>query len=148
VGLGISEILPFAVAVAIVPIPIIGVILVLFSRRARVNGPLFALGWVTGLTVAFVVVIALTDAGDDGTDSSPSDTVSWGRLLLGVALLALALRTWRRRPAAGEAASLPGWLAGVDELAPARAAGLGVLLAAANPKNLLLIAKALGPLSA
>ena len=34
-GQGISEVLPFAVGVAISPVPIIAVILVLFSSRAR-----------------------------------------------------------------------------------------------------------------
>ncbi len=60
----ISAVLPFAVGVAIVPIPIIAVILMLFSQRARVNGPLFLLGWMAGLTVAFAIVYALPDAGD------------------------------------------------------------------------------------
>ena len=38
-GQGISEVLTFAVGVAISPVPIIAVILMLFSQRARVNGP-------------------------------------------------------------------------------------------------------------
>ena len=40
-GQAIGEVLPFAVGVAISPVPIIAVILVLFSARARVNGPAF-----------------------------------------------------------------------------------------------------------
>ncbi len=43
-GSAISEVLPFAIGVAISPVPIIAVILVLFSARARVNGPVFTLG--------------------------------------------------------------------------------------------------------
>ena len=42
-GQGISEVLTFAVGVAISPVPIIAVILMLVSARARVNGPLFLL---------------------------------------------------------------------------------------------------------
>ena len=38
-GSAIGEVLPFAIGVAISPIPIIGVILMLFSERARQNGP-------------------------------------------------------------------------------------------------------------
>ncbi|HYO19196.1 MAG TPA: hypothetical protein VES02_11095 [Dermatophilaceae bacterium] len=45
-GHGISAIPGFAVAMAISPVPIITVILMLFSRRARVNGPSFLTGWV------------------------------------------------------------------------------------------------------
>jgi hypothetical protein len=37
-GQGISEVLTFAIGVAISPVPIIAVILMLFSQRARVNG--------------------------------------------------------------------------------------------------------------
>ena len=48
-GQGISEVLTFAVGVAISPVPIIAVILMLFSARARVNGPMFLLGWVFAL---------------------------------------------------------------------------------------------------
>jgi len=44
VGRGIGEILTFAVGVAVSPMPIIAVILMLFSRRARVNGLAFLAG--------------------------------------------------------------------------------------------------------
>ncbi len=39
-GQGVGSILTFAVGVAISPVPIIAVILMLFSQRARVNGPM------------------------------------------------------------------------------------------------------------
>jgi hypothetical protein len=141
-GRGISEVLPFAVGVAISPVPIIAVILMLFSVRARVNGPLFLLGWVIGLAVACAVVYLLADAEDVSTDSSSADAVSWGKLLLGAVLLLLAARQWRSRPRPGEAPELPKWMAGIDTLQPAKAVGLGVLLSALNPKNLILAAAA------
>ena len=37
-GQGISEVLPFAIGIAISPIPIIAIVLILFSNRATVNG--------------------------------------------------------------------------------------------------------------
>jgi hypothetical protein len=45
---GLAEVLPFAVGVAISPVPIIAVILMLFSSRATVNGPMFLIGWAVG----------------------------------------------------------------------------------------------------
>ena len=138
-GQGISQVVPFAVGVAIVPIPIIAVILMLFSQRARVNGPLFLLGWVAGLTVAFGVVYALSDAGDVATDSTASDTVSWGTLVLGALLLLMAVRSWQKRPAPGVTPPMPKWMAGMDAIAPGKALGLGIVLSAANPKNLILV---------
>jgi hypothetical protein len=138
-GQGISEVLPFAVGVAIVPVPIIAVILMLFSQRAKVNGPLFTLGWIVGLALVFAVVYALADAGNVDTDSTSSDTVSWGKIVLGVILLLLAARTWRSRPAPGAPAEMPKWMKGIDDLAPAKALVLGAALCALNPKNLILV---------
>jgi hypothetical protein len=103
---------------------------------------MFAAGWVIGLSAAFLVVYALADAGDVASDSGASDTVSWGKLLLGVLLLLLAARTWRGRPAPGASPELPKWMTGMDSLGPGKALGLGVLLSAGNPKNLILIAGA------
>ena len=41
----IGDVLPLGVGVALSPLPIIAVTLMLVSRRARVNGPVFMLGW-------------------------------------------------------------------------------------------------------
>ena len=137
-GQGISEVLTFAVAVAISPIPIIAVILVLFSARARVNGPAFLFGWVVALAAVSTIVYVVAHEGHVDTSSAASDSVSWGKIVLGVVLLLLARRSWRKRPAPGTEPTMPPWMARVDALAPLQAAGLGAFLAAVNPKNLIL----------
>jgi hypothetical protein len=137
-GQGISEVLTFAVGVAISPVPIIAVILMLFSARARTNGPVFLLGWVLALSVLSLVVYAIADASDASTSNTTSDTISWGKIVLGALFLLMAIRQWRTRPAPGVEPELPKWMAGVDTLTPGKALGLGVLLAGVNPKNLLL----------
>jgi hypothetical protein len=134
----ISEVLPYAVGVAISPLPIIAVILMLFSNRAKTNGPAFLLGWVIGLSVVVGVVYAIADASDVATDSSASDGSSTVQVVLGVVLLVLALRNWRKRPAPGEAATMPKWMATIDAFTPVKALGLGVVLSAVNPKNLII----------
>lgn len=139
-GHGISEVLTFAVAVAISPIPIIAVILMLFSARARVNGPAFLFGWVVALAGVSTVVYVVAHDGHVATSTTASDSVSWGKIALGVVLLLLAGRNWRNRPAPGAEPSMPKWMGRVDSLSPLGAAGLGVVLAAANPKNLILSA--------
>jgi hypothetical protein len=137
VGEAIGVVLPYAIGVAISPLPIIAVILVLFSARARVNGPVFLVGWVVGVTVVSVAVYLLSDAGDASTDDSASDTVSTAKLLLGVLLLVLAVRHLRAQRRA-EATSEPKWMASIDSLTPVKAGGLGALLSGLNPKNLAL----------
>jgi hypothetical protein len=137
-GTGISEVLTFAVAVAISPLAIIAVILMLFSARARVNGPAFLLGWVVALAAVSTIVYVVSHDGNVATSSTASDSVSWGKIVLGVGLLLLARRNWRNRPAPGAEPSMPKWMARVDSLSPWQAAGLGVVLAVVNPKNLIL----------
>jgi hypothetical protein len=141
-GQGISAILTFAIGVAISPLPIIAVILMLFSQRARVNGPAFLLGWVVALAALSTVIYVVSHDGNVATNNTASDSVSWGTIALGVGLLALARRNWRKRPAAGEEPALPKWLATVESVSPLKAFGLAVVLAAVNPKNLILTAGA------
>lgn len=137
-GQGISAILTFAIGVAISPVPIIAVILMLFSTRARVNGPAFLFGWVVALAAVSTVVFVLSHDGNVATNSTAADSVSWGKIALGVGMLALARRNWRKRPAPGEEAVMPTWLASVESVSPVKAFGLAVVLAAVNPKNLIL----------
>jgi hypothetical protein len=138
VGQGISDVLTFAIGVAISPIPIIAVILMLFSRRARVNGPAFLLGWVVSLAAVCTLVYVLSHDGNVATSTTASDSVSWGKIVLGVALVLLARRQWRKRPAEGTEPEMPKWMGTIDGVSPAKAFGLAVVLAAVNPKNLVL----------
>ena len=89
-GQGISEVLPFAIGIAISPIPIIAIVLILFSNRATVNGLSFLFGWVLGLAVVGTAVYLFADAANAATDSTTSDSISWGKIVLGVA----AARPW------------------------------------------------------
>jgi Sap, sulfolipid-1-addressing protein len=138
VGEGISSVLTFAVVVAISPIPIIAVILMLFSQRARLNGPAFLVGWVLALAALSAVVYVLAHNGNVATSSTAADSVSWGKIALGTLFLMLARRTWRKRSGAGQEPEMPKWMAGVDRISPAKAFGLAVVLVVANPKNLVL----------
>jgi hypothetical protein len=137
-GQGIGEVLTWAVGVAISPIPIIAVILMLFSARARVNGIAFLTGWILSLTAVSTVVYVLAHDGNVATSTTAADSVSWGKIVLGAALVLLALRNWRTRPAPGVEPEMPKWMGAVDRMSPAKAFGLAVALAVVNPKNLLL----------
>ena len=137
----IGEVLPFAVGVALSPIPIIAVILMLDTARARSNGPAFAVGWIVGLAAAATIVLVVT-GGSSQADSATADSVNWAQLLIGVLFLVMAGRQWRGRPQHGEDPTMPKWMASIDEVTPVKALGLGVLLSGVNPKNLALAAAA------
>ncbi len=134
----IAEVLPYAIAVAISPVPIIAVILMLFSARASVNGPMFLAGWVVASGAVSAIAYALADASDASTNSTTADTVSWGQIAIGAFLLVAAARQWRSRPAPGAEATMPKWMAGIDSFSPFKSFTLALFLAGVNPKNLLL----------
>jgi threonine/homoserine/homoserine lactone efflux protein len=137
-GQAIGGSLPLAIGVALSPIPIIAVVLMLTSGRARANGPAFVLGWVLGLAVVGGAVLLLADPAGAGTSQSPATWTSWLRIVLGVVLLLLAVRQFRGRPRAGQEPTMPGWMARVDRATPLYSLGLAAVLSGFNPKNLLL----------
>lgn len=121
--------------------PIVALVLMLVSRRAASNGTGFVLGWITGIFVLGTLVAVLAGGATSGAD----DTPLWAallKLLLGALLLLLAVRSWRGRPAEGESAPVPKWMAALDDFNAFKAFGTGVLLGAVNPKNLLLVVSA------
>ena len=62
-GQAIGGSLPLAVGIALSPIPIIAVILMLTSDRARVNGLAFVLGWLVGLGIVGAIFLSLAGMG-------------------------------------------------------------------------------------
>jgi threonine/homoserine/homoserine lactone efflux protein len=123
--------------VALSPIPIIGVVLMLATPRARSNGPAFIVGWIAGLAVVGTLVL-LASSGVASEQGEPADWVSWLKLVLGLLLLAVALKQWRGRPRDDADPEMPKWMQTIDTFTPGKAAGFGALLSGINPKNLLL----------
>jgi hypothetical protein len=132
-GEAIGAILGQAVGVAISPVPIIAVILMLFSKAAKVNSISFLVGWVIGLLAAGMIVLAL---GISSSDGAPSTASGWIKVAIGALFLVLGVKQWKGRPKQGETASVPGWMSSIDEFTAAKAFGVGVLLSGVNPKNL------------
>lgn len=137
-GQAIGGSLAFAVGIALSPIPIIAVVLMLTSAKARVNGPLFVLGWLVGLGIVGAIVLAAAGPAGAGKSGSPATWVSWVKIVLGVLLLLVAARQFRSRPRGGEEPDMPKWMTRIDKTTPLAAFGLAAALSGANPKNLLL----------
>ena len=88
----IGDILPLALGIAISPIPIIAAILMLLSPKAKGTSVGFLIGWVLGIVVAVVLFTLLASVipEDDPDASKPISGVI--KIVLGLALLFLALR--------------------------------------------------------
>src|SRR5215210_6836053 len=137
-GPAIGDILPLAVGVAISPVPIIAIVLILGTPRARSNGPAFALGWLAGLSIAGGIFLAVASGRAHEEGDGPETWVSIVKLIFGLLFVLLAARIWHKRPRAGQEAQMPGWMRAIDRFTAVRSLVLGVVLSALNPKNLAL----------
>ena len=137
-GTAIGELLPLAVAIAISVTTIITTVLMLLSPKARSRTVGLLVGCVVGVggvVALFTLLADMLPTQDSGGSSLEASVI---RMVVGVLLVVLALRQWRGRPASGDRAELPKWMAGVDSIMPGKALVLGLLLSAVVPKNLLL----------
>jgi len=137
-GKAIGGSLPLAVGIALSPIPIIAVVLMLTSHRAKVNGPAFVAGWLLGLGIVGAIVLSLAGPAGASKSGSPAAWVSWIKIVLGVLLLLVAARQFRSRPHGDEQPQMPKWMTTIDKTTPVAAVGLAAVMSGANPKNLLL----------
>jgi len=145
VGTAIGAILASAVGVAISPVPIIAVILMLFSGAATRNSVSFLAGWVIGLLGAGLIVLGIGFAESDDGPTTVSGVI---KILIGVVFVALGVKQWGSRPGPGEHAQMPGWMESIDDFTMGKSFGIGLLLAAVNPKNLGLTIAAASTISA
>jgi threonine/homoserine/homoserine lactone efflux protein len=125
-----------AIGVALSPLPILAMLLVLGGGRPTAAGSAFWLAWTAGVavpTIAFVVAAERAGATD-----GESRAIAAGEIAVGVAFLVVAIRL-ALAPRRVRSDTAPPWLEALDRSGPRRAAILGVMLSAGNPKNLALM---------
>lgn len=135
------EVLPFALAVAFSPMPIVGLLLILLSRRSYVNSIAYAVGWVVGLAL---LVIGVSYFFSGRIEVGGSHIFG---LVMGILLLIFGIREWIGRPQHGKSAQKPRWIKAIESISPPKAFGLGFLFAVVNLKNTpvgIAVAKMLG----
>ena len=123
-----------AIAVALNPIAIAALILVLQSKRAKFVGGMFVLGWLVAVFAIIGIAFLLGDVADVDVDEAAGDTVDVMQAALGLLLLALAWRRWKRRPAPGTPVEEPKVFAKLTSVGPFAALGLGLGSAVLNVK--------------
>ncbi|MCW2984072.1 MAG: hypothetical protein JWR63_1642 [Conexibacter sp.] len=147
-GEAIGQVLSFGVGVSLSPVPIIAVVLMLATPRGATNGPAFLLGWVIGLAAAGTIILLASSGAGASDDGAPATWTSILELVLGLGLVALAVKQWGGRPRGDAEPALPKWMSSIDAFTPVRSVAMGVALSAINPKNLLLVAGAAAAIAA
>ena len=136
----VLHMLPFAVGIAISPVPIITVILMLFTPRPRSNGAGFVLGWFLGIGIPALVVFMVDRVINQGEVATPPSRMALNlRIAVGVILILVAAWNWMHRNKQDDENKKPLLMRVVDSITPWKAIVLGFLFAdVTNPKNLAL----------
>ncbi|TLG77263.1 GAP family protein [Culicoidibacter larvae] len=135
-GAAIGALLSPAVGVAISPFPIVGLILILLSKKAKVNSLFYTLGWVLGNLIVFLIAMIFMGAISSGGEPGMIARIVY--IVLGLLLFVVAGREFHNRPKNGEEVKTPGWFEKMSAIKPLGATVFSFALAAVNPKNLLL----------
>ena len=133
----IGHILPIAVAFAISSVPIMVTILILLSPNRARSSPLFLIGWVAGILLVITACTLLAQLVPTARSPRKPDTaVGVIEILVGLALIVLALVSWRRARRAADPCRPE--VAGIRKsLGPWQALGVALILNI-RPKALLL----------
>jgi threonine/homoserine/homoserine lactone efflux protein len=134
VGPAIGETLVWAFGIALSAIPLAALTILLSSKGGRAKGLAYAIGWFGSIWIFVLVFAALGDAATTADSQPTAHPILL--LVLGVAFLFLAMRSFRKRPRDDADLEEPAWMDRVDRMNWLVALGLGVLLAVGNPKNI------------
>jgi threonine/homoserine/homoserine lactone efflux protein len=128
------ELLAATLAIALNPPAVVAVILMLSSSHAERKALSFLAGWMMGLFLVGAVVLF---AGElSGSWGLPERVTLIIQVVLGVVLIAFAVKTWRAHRSAAPSEEMPGWMRPIVGFSTAQAFGVSAAFAAFNPKTL------------
>jgi hypothetical protein len=114
-------------AIALEPIPLTAFILILASKRGVRKGAGFVFGWLVSLGIVVSVTVLATGNSPPKPSTAPSLAALAVKIALGVVLLLIALRRYRRMGQPKKPKKPPKWQAGVDSMSPWYAMALAPL---------------------
>jgi threonine/homoserine/homoserine lactone efflux protein len=121
----VLNLLLIGLAITLEPFPLTAFILVLSAEKGIWKGLAFILGWLACLVAVIAAVIAATGNNPPKPQTVPSTAALAVKLAIGVVLIALAVRKRRQMGRPRKPAS---WMAKLDRLSLAGAAGLAAFL--------------------
>jgi threonine/homoserine/homoserine lactone efflux protein len=121
----VLDLLLIGLGITLEPFPLTAFILILSAEKGTRKGLAFILGWLACLVVVIAAVVLVTGGNPPKPNTAPSTAALAVKLALGIVLILLAVRQWRRM---GRPRKPPAWMARLDRLSPWTAAGLAAFL--------------------
>ena len=130
----LKEALPMAIGLAFSPFPLIAIIILLMTPKAKSNSLWFLLGWMLGIYFIGLLVLLIPGLGtDQGEPTVLSGSI---RIIAGAILLIFAFKSWLKRPKPGDEIVTPKLFLTIDSFGLKKSMVTGFLFSAANVKNM------------
>jgi len=114
----IFDLILIGLVITLEPIPLTAFILVLASKGGVRKGAGFIFGWLLSLAVVVALTILVTGNKPPKPSTAPSLAAIAIKIAIGVALLLIALRQWRKMGKPKKPKKTPKWQTGIDNMSP------------------------------
>jgi threonine/homoserine/homoserine lactone efflux protein len=121
----VLDLLLIGLGITLEPFPLTAFVLVLSADQGTRKGLAFILGWLACLILVIAAVMLATGDKPPKPQTPPSTAILAVKLALGVILILIGLRQWRRM---GRPPKQSAWMAGLSDLSLWSVAGLAVFL--------------------
>jgi Sap, sulfolipid-1-addressing protein len=123
----IVDLLLIGLVITLEPIPLTAFILVLASKGGVRKGAAFIFGWLLSLAIVVAGTVLITGNKPPKPSTAPSLAALAVKILIGVALVLIAIRQRRRMGKPKPPKKPPKWQTGIDNMSPWYAMGLAPL---------------------
>lgn len=124
---------PMAMGIALSPGPVLAIIMLLMTKRAKISGPIFLLGMFLGIQIVGSIIIFVPGViADHGGMSDATGTV---KIIAGVVLLLLIIPIWIKKKKEGNVHRIPKIFNKLDEFGALKVFLIGLVFSAFSVKN-------------
>ncbi len=124
----VLDLILIGLAITLEPIPLTAFIVVLASKRGVRKGAAFIVGWLLSLAVVVALTLLLTGNSPPKPSTGPAVAALAVKIAIGVALVLIAVRQWRRMGRPKKPKKTPKWQTGIDNMSLWFAVLLGPLV--------------------
>jgi hypothetical protein len=121
------DLILIGLVITLEPIPLTAFIVVLAAEGGVRKGAAFVFGWLVSLAAVVALTLVVTGNKPPKPNTAPTLAALAVKLLIGVVLVGIAYRQWRRMGTPKPPKKTPKWQTGVDNMSPWFAMALGPL---------------------
>jgi threonine/homoserine/homoserine lactone efflux protein len=122
------DLLVIGLVITLEPIPLTAFILILDSKNGVRKGAAFVFGWLASLAVVVAITVLATGNSPPKPNTAPTIAALVVKIAIGVVLLLVALRQYRKMSRPKKPKKTPKWQTGVDNMSPLYAMGIAPLV--------------------